>query len=290
MTFSERHFPASLPGGSDIPYGVRLALLTYFDHNFSATPEVLTTRLQQREGYGKIGEFCDDIGHRFGQQAADKFLAAVKDGLEGRHGDSASLTILQAIPAPMFLDVIEDLIDVARDSSTYSIIQDVNRLFTRRGIVYRINDYGRAEWVDEPEIRAGIVQPALAALVDARLQGARSEFEAALSHLRSGTEKDLEDAIEEAAKSVESVMKVLLDERGVQRNGRETTSPLFDKLWRNGIVVQEADNAVLGASRLRNGYGGHGSGAQVRTIPDGLSALTVRSAATAITFLYEYLP
>jgi len=83
-------------------------------------------------------------------------MAAVKAALEQRR-DDASLTILQAIPAAMFLVVIEDVIDKVRDSSSYASIEEVNRLFTRRGIVYRISEYGRAEWVDEPEIRPRIV-------------------------------------------------------------------------------------------------------------------------------------
>ena len=57
----------------------------------------------------------------------------------------------------MFLVVIEDVIDKVWDSSSYAIIEEVNRLFTRRGIVCRISEYGRAEWVDEPEIRTRIV-------------------------------------------------------------------------------------------------------------------------------------
>ena len=59
-------------------------------------------------------------------------------------------------------------------------------------------------------------------LGDSRLSASRSEFEAALHHLRQGTVKDLEDAIDEAAKSVESAMKVLLAEHGVTTTGRKT--------------------------------------------------------------------
>jgi len=59
-------------------------------------------------------------------------MAAVKAALEQRR-DDASLTM------------------------SYASIEEVNRLFTRRGIVYRISEYGRAEWVDEPEIRPRIV-------------------------------------------------------------------------------------------------------------------------------------
>jgi hypothetical protein len=43
-----------------------------------------------------------------------------------------------------------------------------------------------------------------------------------MNHLRAGTTKDEEDAVEEAAKSVESVMKVLLQENRVALTGKET--------------------------------------------------------------------
>jgi hypothetical protein len=56
-------------------------------------------------------------------------------------------------------------------------------------------------------------------------------------------------------------MNALLDEHTVPRSGKETASPLFGLLQRAGIVEVEADHAVLGAARIRNAWGGHGSGA-----------------------------
>jgi hypothetical protein len=85
-------------------------------------------------------------------------------------------------------------------------------------------------------------------------------------------------------------MKVLIDERHVSRTGKETARPLFDLLRDNGIVEAEADNAVLGAARIRNQWGGHGAGATPRTPPPGLAALAVHAAATAIAYLSARLP
>ncbi len=85
-------------------------------------------------------------------------------------------------------------------------------------------------------------------------------------------------------------MKVLLDARGVSRTGKETAFPLFGLLVSHNICPSEADNAVLGAARIRNNLGGHGTGATPRVVPDGVPELAVNAAATAIRYLADLLP
>jgi hypothetical protein len=46
--------------------------------------------------------------------------------------------------------------------------------------------------------------------------------------------------------------KVVLDQHGVSRTGREAATALFELLKQNGIVQAEAENTVLGAARIRN--------------------------------------
>jgi hypothetical protein len=82
-------------------------------------------------------------------------------------------------------------------------------------------------WQGDESVYAAITKPALAVLGDARLAGARSEYEDALANLRAGSQKDLEDTIEESAKAAESVMKVLIDESDLTRTGKETADPLI---------------------------------------------------------------
>jgi hypothetical protein len=85
-------------------------------------------------------------------------------------------------------------------------------------------------------------------------------------------------------------MKVLLDEHRVTRTGKETASPLFGMLQKAGVVEAETDNAILGAARIRNAWGGHGSGAAPRNIPNDLAPLAVHAAASALTYLASRLP
>jgi hypothetical protein len=80
-------------------------------------------------------------------------------------------------------------------------------------------------------------------------------------------------------------MKVLLAERGIQRTGNETAEPLWNLLRDNNIVPTKTKDAILAASRLRNEYGGHGQGEEIRQIPEGIPELTVRAAAAAIAYV-----
>jgi hypothetical protein len=293
VTFTERNLPPPPPTGPIIPEGVRRALLNWFTDEVAVVPKRLWQTLRSREGYGSYLEVAEEFEKRFGTEEGMAFAETM-----GRYKretvnlpaslDYSAETALWAIRVPLFLDVLEDAVRMAE--YWMPAIEEINRLFAKRGIYYRFGDTGQAEWHGDRGAHETILRPALDVLADSRLQGARSEFEAAMNHLRADTDKDREDAIEEAGKSVESVMKVVLHTRNVKLIGKETAFPLFDLLAKNGMVAQEADQAVLGTARLRNAYGGHGSGATVRQIPDGLPELAVRSAASAILYLAEQLP
>jgi hypothetical protein len=130
----------------------------------------------------------------------------------------------------------------------------VDELFAKRVVPYRYEAY-ELVWAGDRGAHQVVIQPALQALADARLAGARSEFETALRHLLAGTQKDREDAIEEAAKSVESAMKVLIAETGVPAVANATAQPLFNALKNGGKLPEYADNLVLAAARIRNKMG-----------------------------------
>ena len=148
----------------------------------------------------------------------------------------------------------------------------------------------RIQWVGDPGLHQSVVKPALEVLSDPRLAGAAAEFLAALAHLRSGSMKDREDAIDEAAKAVESAMKALCDEHQIQRKGNETAEPLFKLLDDRGVAVHEADKAVTAIARIRNHHVAHGQGASVRCVPPGLDDLAVRAAANALSYLGGLFP
>jgi hypothetical protein len=170
-------------------------------------------------------------------------------------------------------------------------IKYVNGLFGKRAVPYRVTDDSRVEWHGDKALHELVLAPALEALADPRMAGARDEFEAALGHIRAGRLKELEDAIEEAAKSVESAMKVLIDaSAGLARRDNMTAKPLFDVLKSGQVLPPYTEKIVLAASGVRNKEGGHGAGALPRQLPADLAVVTVNAAAVAVSYLAAKLP
>jgi hypothetical protein len=135
-----------------------------------------------------------------------------------------------------------------------------------------------------------VLEPALRALREPRLAGARAEFEDALAKLGAGRAKDREDAIEESRKAVESAMKATLAANGELGHERKTSWPLIEALRDAGIVEAEADQLLMAAARVANATASHGAGSQPRDVPHELAVAVVGAAANAITFLAARLP
>jgi HEPN domain-containing protein len=163
-------------------------------------------------------------------------------------------------------------------------------MFERRGVPYRVDDDARVTYFGDPSSRTLLLEPALDALRDPRMAGARAEFEDALIKLGVGRSKDREDAIEESRKAVESAMKATLQAHGEEGPSRKTTWPLVEALRDAGIVEAETDNLSTAAARIANAGASHGAGTEPRDVPHELAAAAVCAAANAITFLTMRLP
>lgn len=205
--------------------------------------------------------------------------------------------ILLEMPDTEFLTVIENTLKVAfrngrlRAQDVADLYEYISGALQAHGAPYRAagGDWD-FEWIGDPAQHAVTVQPALLALADQRLAGSRAEFEEALSKRRDGTPKDLEDAVDEAAKSVESILKVLHDEHGVSRSGKEPVLDLFTSLKKAQVLPPYITNLVAAAAGPRNHMASHGQGATVREVPEELAEASIAAAATAITLLAHYLP
>jgi Domain of unknown function (DUF7014) len=297
VSFTERNIAPRTPAGPTVPSGARRSLLTWFTAR-GLNASLLWEAFLQQEGYGTWDDIEDDIRTRFGDEEADAWTEAIEQHLRRerqRIVRAAAINYdaepaLLSLPSLLFLDVLEYALKREGSGRNLESMNEINRLFTKLGVSFQFGYNGQTEWHGDPGAYETVIGPALDALTDPRLAGCRSEFEAAIGHLRAGTAKDREDAIEEAGKAVESAMKVLLTEHGAPLTDRETANPLFQALVDQGVCVQEADKAVLGSSRLRNQYGGHGTGAQVRVVPPGVPELAVQSTATAINYLASLLP
>jgi hypothetical protein len=202
--------------------------------------------------------------------------------------------VLYALPDPEFLTVIEHA--VAGDVPSFitggeHLADAADEILEAHGCAFRLEpaNWPHFGWVGDRKQHELVIEPALRALHDERLDGPRAEFEEALSKRRLGAPKDLEDAVDEAAKSVESVLKVLHDELAVPRPRNEVVSELFRSL-KDAPLPGYVANLVTAAAGPRNHMASHGQGGTVREVPEELADASIAAAATAITFLAHYLP
>lgn len=158
-----------------------------------------------------------------------------------------------------------------------------------RGAPWSFHTANGFEWVGDATVERDLVSPAIAAINDPRfVGGVRSELESARAELRQGTPQSRKQAVHEAGCSVESAMKVVLDQRAVPAGRRDTAQPLFDHLVNAGVVPRRMERLVLAAATPRNQTAGHGA---VAHDPDPAEAgSVVASAAGAIAYLHSHLP
>jgi hypothetical protein len=270
------------------------------------------------EGHGSFNDYIEHVSALYGATEAgrvrdrmDELAAQTAKTIGGTNVDSAYRQrviaanlpryALIAGPDAEFLKGIEHALGMlpamyfdsggptAGYEASVEYLSHLDGLFAKRGIPYRVHDH-EIVWAGDRGHRAVVVEPALQALDDPRLGGARSEFEAALSHVRAGTQKDLEDAIEEAGKAVESAMKVLIAETGTTPPRKETAWPLFEALRDAGHLPAYLDQFTQAAARIRNEAGGHGAGSQPRQIDEDIAVAAVNAAASAIVLIGGRLP
>lgn len=309
-----------MPEPLHISEDVRSAILTRLE-KLGVESVALGQEFLEREGYGSFEDYIARVRSLYGDEEAQRVkermgeLAQRDQTTLGRPDPSDPIDrayrqqtmaanlpryALVAGPDAEFLKGIDyamDLIsNVYADAGSMAPMRAgeevrgyISELFAKRGIPYHYEDY-KLVWAGDRGAHQVVVGPALQALADARLAGARNEFEAALGHLLAGTQKDREDAIEEAAKSVESALKVLVAEKGLTIAANATLRPLFDALKDGGVLPDFTDNLVQAAARIRNKMGGHGAGPQPRQIDLDIATAAVNGAAAAIVLLAGRLP
>jgi hypothetical protein len=296
-----------------IPRDVRGWLLSYISEAGRAKPDAVFWRFARREGYGSVEDYIEASGEpdAVRQRMDEAWNRLVGQSARAQQGSAQALAnvradvrahlVLLAMPDADFAVALEEglrFVTEAAEMSAGGWPQDyvgpvrghVNRVFERRGVPYRVDDEGRVGFSGDASARSLVIEPALSALSDPRMAGARAEFEDALAKLGAGRAKDREDAIEESRKAVESAMKATLAAHGQHGHERKKTRPLIDALRDAGIVEAEADNLLMAAGRVANATASHGSGTLPRDVPHELAAAVVGAAANAITFLTARLP
>lgn len=88
--------------------------------------------------------------------------------------------------------------------------------------------------------------PALTILNDSRLaSGAGKEFAQARAELKLGTPEARKQVLVESACALESTMKVLLQQRKIAYDLRDTAQKLFEHLRDNGVIAADTERMVL---------------------------------------------
>jgi hypothetical protein len=298
---------------------LRGGMLRWFSDQH-VTPTEIWGQFAQRGGYGMVEDYLRGCDARFGRGAADacrarmdeywRQLAASTPAAQGASVAAmekvrlshAHRHVLLAMADADFVQVLEAASELAVQRMAYDdigmpgynyadvVLHYVNGVLERRGVPYRLDPDLVCRFDGDKAVHELVIAPALAALADPRLAGARGEFEDALAKLRRAQPKDLEDSIEESRKAVESAMKVLLIAHDEDLPARPTTSPLHAALVAAAIIEPQTDDLVRAAARMANAAASHGSGSEVRAVPADLATAAVSAAAVAIAFLAGRLP
>jgi hypothetical protein len=171
-------------------------------------------------------------------------------------------------------------------------IEELNTRFREHGVGYEFTR-GEVIRVDSKLLHSEVTKPALSLLgATPEYGGAQAEFLAAHEHYRHGREKE---SLNEALKSLESLMKAICVKRGWTHDANATSKALIQVLFDKGLVPTfwnqhfSALRSTLeaGVPTLRNRLGGHGQGERVVQVPQHIVAYALHLTAAAIVFLAE---
>lgn len=101
------------------------------------------------------------------------------------------------------------------------------------------------------------------------------------------------EAVTEAAKSFESVMKVILNKRQWTHSPNDPAKKLIEALYANGLIPTFWQNHFTGLRQMlenaiptpRNKNSAHGQGTIPTTVPDHMAGYTLHMTASTIVFL-----
>ncbi|WP_297522477.1 STM4504/CBY_0614 family protein [uncultured Clostridium sp.] len=178
-------------------------------------------------------------------------------------------------------------------------IEELNYRFKENNIGY--------EYINEKIIRkdreithAEIVKPAIKILYELEFEGPNDEFMEAHKNYRNGEYKN---AINNAQKSFESMMKTICEKMGYEYNkDKDASKTLIKKLVDEEFIPKHLSNHFEGLKKcisglqttleaglptLRNRKSGHGQGEEVVIVPEYLAIYAINLVATNIVLLAD---
>ena len=213
------------------------------------------------------------------------------------------LGYLNRAPTPDFLDVLEFCCVVMTDEETGPMrytswgrsttageaIDDINFRLRDGGVGFQFES-GQLVRVDSEFAHAEVIKPAISLLNQEGFEGPQAEFLNAHDHYRAGRYKE---AIAEAAKAFESLMKAVCDRKGWEfKKGARATDLLkilrAHKLWPDYLDAsfdQLIATLASGLPQVRNEDAAHGQGATPKNVPDYVAAYALHLSAAKMILI-----
>lgn len=138
------------------------------------------------------------------------------------------------------------------------------------------------------------IQPALVLLHQTGFENAQQEFLSAFEHYKKGP-TEYEEALTNCLKAVESTIKIIATARGWAFNQNDTAKPLIALVIKEGLVPSYSESFLAGMRNtlesgiptLRNKLGGHGKGAEARTVDEASMHYGINLTASVILYLVQ---
>jgi hypothetical protein len=168
-------------------------------------------------------------------------------------------------------------------------IQEINERFKENAFGYAYQN-GQIIRIDSEFIHIEAIKPVLNLLADKIYAGANQEFLSAFEHYRHKRNKE---ALVDALKSLESVLKAICTKRKWTYSPNDPAKRLLEVVFANNLVpdfMQSHFSSLRsmlesGVPTVRNKLGGHGQGTQVIEVPEYFVSFAINSTASTILLL-----
>jgi hypothetical protein len=173
-------------------------------------------------------------------------------------------------------------------------IWELNTRFLDHGIGYQFvagDSPGLVKKANE-HLHEEAVLPALRLLHEKAFEGANEEYRKAHEHYRHGRQKE---CLNECLKAFESTMKIICKRRTWPHKDTDTAKTLIDTCLKNGLLptfMQSHLTTIAGALEsaiptVRNKMGGHGQGAEPKSVSSFYAEYLLHETAVTIVFMVE---
>jgi hypothetical protein len=170
-------------------------------------------------------------------------------------------------------------------------ISELNTRFKEHGLGYAY-EAGFIIKMDSTYMHQELTVPALQILHEDRYSGAMSEFLKAHEHYRHGRNQE---AINEALKAFESVLKTICERKKWPFKATDTAKNLIEICFDNGLVPQFLKSEMgslrglleSGLPTIRNRTSAHGQGSEPKPVDESLTKYCLNIAASNIRFFGE---